>query len=259
MDVESLEILCEDGPVLAVNKPPGLISQGAPEGVESMISLTKAWIARKYAKPGNVYLGVPHRLDRPVSGVLVFSRNSKCAARLAEQFHERQVRKIYRACLERSPHPKEGTLVDWLYRIPDEPRVELSSENAPGAKRAELSYRTLAVHKGRALVEIELLTGRMHQIRIQFGSRGWPIVGDYQYGAKTDFPGSPDHDPRTAPIALHAHSLTIQHPIRYDSLTIMAPLPRSWRAFGFDRSFFQEQPSEGVSDDGIAGEKAPEG
>jgi 23S rRNA pseudouridine1911/1915/1917 synthase len=250
VDVESLEILCEDGPVLAVNKPPGLISQGAPEGVESLISLTKAWIGRKFNKPGNVYLGVPHRLDRPVSGVVVFSRNSKCAARIAEQFHERQVRKIYRACLERPPQPKEGTLVDWLFRIPDEPRVELSTEDAPGAKRAELKYRTLAVHKGRTLVEIELLTGRMHQIRIQFGSRGWPIVGDDQYGATSHFPGSSGRDPRTDPIALHAHSLTIQHPIRYDPLTIIAPLPRSWRGFGFGREFFEEQPREDRSDDG---------
>jgi 23S rRNA pseudouridine1911/1915/1917 synthase len=143
---------------------------------------------------------------------------------------------VYRACLERPPEPREGTLVDWLYRVPDEPRVELSSEGAPGAKRAELAYRTIAVHKGRALVEIELHTGRMHQIRIQFGSRGWPIVGDRQYGAKTTFPGSHETDPRFAPIALHAHSLTIQHPIRYDPLTIVAPIPRSWQTLGFDRS-----------------------
>jgi len=234
--VEPLEILCEDGPVLAVNKPPGLISQGAPAGVPSLIGLVKDYLARKYHKPGNVYLGVPHRLDRPVSGVVVFSRNSKCAARLAEQFHERQVRKVYQACLERPPEPREGTLVDWLYRVPDEPRVELSTEGVPGARRAELRYRTLDVHQGRSLVEIELLTGRMHQIRIQLGSRGWPIVGDRQYGAKTSFPGSQESDPRLAPIALHAYSLTIQHPIRYDPLTIVAPIPRSWQTLGFRRS-----------------------
>lgn len=234
MDGQPLEILCEDGAVLAVNKPPGVITQGAPQGVESLISQVKEFIARKYNKPGNVYLGVPHRLDRPVSGVVVFSRNSKCAARIAEQFHERQVRKIYQAVLEKPPQPAEGTLIDWLYRIPAEPRVELSSESNPEAKRAELSYRTLAVHRGKALVEVELKTGRMHQIRIQFASRGCHIVGDHQYGAKSDFPGSTEQDDRLAPIALHAASLTIQHPVRYDPLTIVAPLPRSWKAFGFD-------------------------
>jgi 23S rRNA pseudouridine1911/1915/1917 synthase len=236
----SIEVLCEDGPVLAVNKPPGLISQGAPVGVESLISLVKDWVGEKYNKPGAVYLGVPHRLDRPVSGVVVFSRNSKCAARLAEQFQKRTVKKIYWACLERPPEPAEGMLEDWLYRVPDQPRVELSREGAEGAKHAQLKYRVIARAKGRAIVEIELLTGRMHQIRIQFGSRGWPIVGDRQYGAKTDFPGAGGLEPRDAPIALHAHSLTILHPIRYDPLTIVAPIPQSWRALGFDRSLLEK-------------------
>ncbi|HVJ66684.1 MAG TPA: RNA pseudouridine synthase [Caulifigura sp.] len=236
----SVEVLCEDGPVLAVNKPPGLISQGAPVGVDSLISLVKDYLGAKYNKPGAVYLGVPHRLDRPVSGVVVFSRNSKCAARLAEQFQKRTVRKVYWACLERPPAPAEGVLTDWLYRVPDQPRVELSREGVEGAKHAELHYRTIAKAKGRAIVEIELKTGRMHQIRIQFGSRGWPIVGDQQYGAKTDFPGSAGLDSRDAPIALHAHSLTIQHPIRYDPLTIVAPIPESWRALGFDRAVLEK-------------------
>jgi len=235
-----IEVLCEDGPVLAVNKPPGLISQGAPVGVDSLITLVKDYLAKKYNKPGAVYLGVPHRLDRPVSGVVVFSRNSKCAARLAEQFHNRTVKKVYWACLERPPEPAEGTLDDWLYRVPDQPRVELSREGAEGAKHARLIYRTIARAKGRAIVEIELLTGRMHQIRIQFGSRGWAIVGDRQYGAKAEFPGAAGLDPRDAPIALHAHSLTIQHPIRYDPLTIIAPIPESWRALGFDRSVLRK-------------------
>jgi 23S rRNA pseudouridine1911/1915/1917 synthase len=237
VDANSLQVLCEDGPVLAINKPPGLISQGAPLGVPSLVELAKAYLARTYDKPGNVYLGIPHRLDRPVSGVVVFSRNSKCAARIAEQFRERQVVKRYRACLERPPQPADGSLSDWLYRTPDQPRVEIAAEQTEGARHAQLNYRTLAVHKGRALVEIQLLTGRMHQIRIQFGSRGWPIVGVRQYGAKSSFPGSHETDPRDAPIALHAHSLTIQHPIRYDPLTNVAPIPSAWDAFGFRGDF----------------------
>jgi 23S rRNA pseudouridine1911/1915/1917 synthase len=229
-----LDILCEDGPLLAVNKPPGLITQGAPQGVDSLVSLVKAYLKHKHHKPGEVYLGVPHRLDRPVSGVVVFSRNSKCAARLADQFLKRQVRKVYWACLERPPQPREGRLEDWLYRVPEQPRVELSTEGAPGARRAVLSYRTLACRRGRALVEVELETGRMHQIRIQLGSRGWPIVGDRQYGATSEFPGGAPEDPRLAPIALHAASLTLLHPIRYDPVTITAPAPRAWRAFGLE-------------------------
>jgi 23S rRNA pseudouridine1911/1915/1917 synthase len=228
-----LEILCEDGPVIAVNKPAGIISQGAPQGVDSVIDLVKRYLRDKYDKPGNVYLGVPHRLDRPVSGVMVFSRNSKCAARLAEQFAQRQVRKVYWAGLERPPQPEFGVLTDWIYRIPDQPRVEIADAGRDGAKQATLTYRTLETHKGRALVEIELETGRMHQIRIQFANRDCPIVGDAQYGAATTFAGRTSTDQSAGAIALHARSLTILHPIRYDELTIVAPLPPAWREFGF--------------------------
>ena len=227
--MSSLEILREDGPILAVNKPAGLISQGAPIGAESLISLVKDYLKEKYNKPGEVYLGIPHRIDRPVSGVVVFSRNSKCAARLAEQFAERQVTKTYLAVLERPPHPAEGELRDWLYRIPDESRVELATEDTPGAKAANLKYQTLQECRGRTLVRIELGTGRMHQIRIQFGSRGWPILGDTAYGAKSQLitRGA------TESIALHAWQLTILHPIRYEPLTITAPLPSIWKDWGF--------------------------
>jgi 23S rRNA pseudouridine1911/1915/1917 synthase len=230
----SLDILLEDGPLLAVNKPPGVITQGAPEGVTGLIDLVKQYLKDKHNKPGNVYLGVPHRLDRPVSGVVVFSRNSKCAARLAEQFAKRQVRKIYWACLERPPESAEGTLTDWLYRIPDQPQVEICAPDREGARKAVLDYRTLERRKGRALVEIELHTGRMHQIRIQFSSRGCPVLGDAQYGAKTTFAGSTSADQQSGAIALHARSLTLLHPIRYDEVTIVAPLPPTWRDLGFE-------------------------
>lgn len=231
------EILCEDGPVIAVNKPPGLVSQAGPAGIPSIVNDVKAYLAKKYDKPGEVYLGVPHRLDRPVSGVLVFSRNSKCAARLAEQFAKRQVRKVYRAVVERAPEPDSGDLVDWLYRIPNEPRVVIATPATPDAREARLAYRTIARSKGRALIEVDLGTGRMHQIRIQLGSRGWPIVGDAQYGATSQFPGSRQGLDYETPIALHAYQLTILHPIRYEPLTITAPLPRTWDVFGFDESY----------------------
>jgi len=229
----AMEILCEDGPVIAVNKPPGMVSQAGPPGIPSIVNEVKAYLARKYNKPGEVYLGVPHRLDRPVSGVLVFSRNSKCAARLAEQFAERQVKKVYRAVVERPPEPESGELVDWLYRIPNEPRTVIATPDTPDAREARLKYRTIARAKGRALVEVDLGTGRMHQIRIQLGSRGWPIVGDAQYGATTSFPGTRKSDEYDVPIGLHAYQLTILHPIRYEPLTITAPLPKTWDVFGF--------------------------
>lgn len=233
MDAGELEILLEDGPLLAINKPPGIITQGAPRGVEGLVELAKRYLKEKYDKAGNVYLGIPHRLDRPVSGVVVFSRNSKCAARLAEQFAERQVRKIYWACLERPPAEAAETLIDWIYRIPDQPRVEIATAETPGARRAELSYRVLSTRRGRALVEVELQTGRMHQIRIQFASRGAPIVGDLQYGARTTFAGASSGD-RDGAIALHARSLTLLHPVRYEPVTITAAPPAAWRELGFD-------------------------
>lgn len=229
-----LEVICEDGPVIAVNKPPGLIAQGAPEGVDSLVTQVKEYLGVKYEKPGAVYLGVPHRIDRPTSGVVVFSRNSKCAARLAEQFQQRQVKKTYLAVLERPPADVEGVLADWLYRVPDHSYVEVCTESRPGAKHAQLSYQVLALKNGRALVEVDLHTGRMHQIRIQFGSRGCPIVGDAQYGAQTSFRGYDQTDPRVCPIALHAWKLTLKHPIRYDDLQIVAPIPNAWKEFGFE-------------------------
>jgi 23S rRNA pseudouridine1911/1915/1917 synthase len=234
MSIDELEILLEDGPLLAVNKPSGIITQGAPHGVDALIDVVKQYLRAKYNKPGNVYLGVPHRLDRPVSGVVVFSRNSKCAARLAEQFAQRQVQKVYWACLERPPEPAAGELVDWIYRIPDHSRVEISFEGREGAKPASLSYRVLERRHGLALVEIVLHTGRMHQIRIQFGSRGCPIVGDAQYGAATEFAGRTSREQEGAAIALHARRLTLRHPIRYDEATIVAPLSKAWRYFEFD-------------------------
>src|SRR5579872_6971591 len=122
-----LDILCEDGPVLAVNKPAGLLTLGAIPGVPTLDRLVKQYLKEKHQKPGNVYLGIPHRLDRPVSGVVVFARNSKAAARLAEQFRERQVRKVYWALVEKPPEPPEGELVDWLLKSPDQAHVAIVS------------------------------------------------------------------------------------------------------------------------------------
>src|SRR5438270_4706421 len=241
-----IDILCEDGPVLAINKPAGLLTLGAVPGVPTLERQVKKFLKEKYQKPGNVYLGIPHRLDRPVSGVVVFARNSKAAARLAEQFRERQVRKIYWALVEGAPDPPDGDLVDWLLKEPDQAQVKIVPPDTQGAREARLRYRKLPTtleiqdpnsaiagdwgerpplappceggERRWALLEIEPLTGRTHQIRVQLAARGWPIVGDMVYGATTRLTAAAAADPRDEPIALHARSLTILHPIRYDSL-----------------------------------------
>jgi 23S rRNA pseudouridine1911/1915/1917 synthase len=252
-DSPTVDILLEDGPLLAVNKPAGLLTLGAIPGVPTLEREVKAWLKARFDKPGNVYLGIPHRLDRPVSGVVVFARNSKTAARLAEQFRERQVRKVYWALVEGTPKPPEGELVDWLLKAPDEARVDVVPPETPGAREARLKYRTLSptpvsenesnapsvtphsafrTPHSPTWLEIELLTGRMHQIRVQLASRGWPVVGDVQYGATTPFVVDGSTEPRDTPIALHARSLTLRHPIRYDEVTITAPVPATWERFG---------------------------
>ena len=228
-----LEVLCEDGPVLAVNKPPGLLTQGVPRGVPTLEAQVRDYVRTKYAKPGNVYLGIPHRLDRPTSGVIVFARNSKAAARLAEQFEQRRVRKEYLAVTEAVPGEAEGELSDWLLKDPERAHVAVVPPETPGAKPAAMRYRVTAVREGRALLQVEPLTGRMHQIRVQLASRGWPVVGDVQYGAATTIA---EVDEPGAAIALHARRLTILHPVRYDELPIEAPPPAGWTTLGFENA-----------------------
>jgi 23S rRNA pseudouridine1911/1915/1917 synthase len=226
-----LTILYEDNHCLAVAKPAPLLTQGVPPGIETLESQVKSYLKEKYHKPGNVYLGIPHRLDRPVSGVVVFARNTKAARRLAEQFQGRQVRKVYWALVERSAWgelpPAEGAWEDWLLKVQDEARTERVAQDVPGARRALLRFRRLREGEETALLELEPETGRMHQIRVQAAARGWPVLGDVLYGARLPF-GPPAELPRDRIIALHARSLTFLHPIRYEPLTVTAPLPAIW-------------------------------
>ncbi|MCS6975901.1 MAG: RluA family pseudouridine synthase [Gemmatales bacterium] len=241
-----LHILYEDNHCLAVVKPPGLLTQGVPAGIPTLEGMVKEYIKHRYHKPGNVYLGIPHRLDRPVSGVVLFARNSKAASRLAEQFQNRKVRKLYWAVVEGSVEPDQGEWHDWLLKVPEEARAVCVAAEAPGAKEALLRYRKLreisapgpaavsdVAAKNRSapmslsLLEIEPVTGRMHQIRVQAARRGWPVVGDALYGATLPF-GPLAELPRDRIIALHARSLTFLHPIRYEPITLTAPLPTVW-------------------------------
>lgn len=235
MDDPPLEVLCEDGPVLAVNKPAGLLTQGVPRGVPTLEAQVRGYLKAKYEKPGNVYLGIPHRLDRETSGVIVFARNSKAAARLGEQFHDRKVKKEYLAVVSAIPAEREATLTDWLRNEPDRAHVSVVEAGSDGAKEAVLRYRVLAERGGRALLGIEPLTGRTHQIRVQLAARGWPVLGDAQYGSAEVMPGDEEAG-RAGATALHARRLTILHPVRYEPLAITAPLPAEWSRLGFDES-----------------------
>jgi 23S rRNA pseudouridine1911/1915/1917 synthase len=227
----ALDILFEDNHCLAVSKPAPLLTQGVPPGIPTLEAMVKAYLKKRYGKPGNVYLGFPHRLDRPVSGVVLLARNTKSARRLAEQFQGRQVTKIYWAAVEVADGlvlPESGTWEDWLRKVPDQARAERVEAGAPGARRAVLHFRRLRAEGSAALLEIQTETGRMHQIRVQAASRGWPIRGDALYGAR--FPFGPSAElPRDRVIALHARSLTFLHPIRYEPITLVAPLPPCWR------------------------------
>jgi 23S rRNA pseudouridine1911/1915/1917 synthase len=233
-----LEILLEDGPLIAVNKPPGLLTQGVPHGHPTLEAWVKQHLKQKYCKPGSVYLGVPHRLDRPVSGIVVFAKNSKAAARLAEQFRERTVRKFYLAVTERVPDRPADRLTDWLLKDAANAHVSVVEPGTEGAREAILDYRVLDRCQNRALVEVELQTGRMHQIRVQLASRGWNIVGDLQYGATLEGRAAASYDRLVSPIALHARRLSLAHPIRYDRIELQAPVPSTWEQFAIPPEWF---------------------
>src|SRR5262245_36268557 len=220
-------ILYEDNHCLAVAKPAGLLTQGVPAGVPTLEAQVKAYLKERYRKPGRVYLGIPHRLDRPVSGVVLFARQTKAAQRLAEQFRKRQVVKVYWAAVEGDVWPEEGVWEDWLRKLPEEARSERTEPGAAGARPATLRYRRLGTCDGGTLLELRPETGRMHQIRVQAAARGWPVRGDRLYGARLPF-GPPAELPRDRTIALHARGLTFLHPIRYEPVTVSAPFPAAW-------------------------------
>jgi 23S rRNA pseudouridine1911/1915/1917 synthase len=221
-----LTILYEDNHCLAVVKPAPLLTQGPP-GIPTLEALVKAYLKERYHKPGNVYLGIPHRLDRPVSGVIVFARNTKAAQRLAEQFKQRQVRKLYWALVEGDVADAEGRWEDRLLKKPEESRSEVVAADVPGAKHAVSRFRRLWSGDEGTLLEVEPETGRMHQIRVQAAARGYPVRGDEIYGSRRPF-GPIAPLPRERAIGLHARQLTFLHPIRFEPITLIAPLPAFW-------------------------------
>jgi 23S rRNA pseudouridine1911/1915/1917 synthase len=219
MNPPPLEVLYEDNHVLAVNKPAGLPTMGTPGGQPTLLTVAKDYVKRKYHKPGNVYLGVMSRLDAPVTGVVLLARTSKAARRLTEQFRTHSVRKIYWALVEGTIEPPADRLVDWLAQDERHRRMHIVGPTLPGAKEARLSYRRLAIQGPTSLLEIELQTGRKHQIRLQLAHHGHPIVGDRKYGSRQTLADG---------IALHAWRLVVAHPTSGEPLAIEAPLPRAW-------------------------------
>jgi 23S rRNA pseudouridine1911/1915/1917 synthase len=224
---EPLPVLYEDNHLLALNKPAGLATMGLSPGQPTLLAAAKEYIKRKYAKPGNVYLGVVSRLDAAVSGVVLLARTSKSAARLSERFRERDVEKTYWALVEGHLEPPTGECHDWLVKDEARRRVRICPAGSTGGREARLSYRRLALLGGDSLLEIKLHTGRKHQIRVQLGARGHPICGDVKYGSRKPFARG---------IALHARRLVLTHPVgRAAVVEIEAPLPDYWPRVNVER------------------------
>lgn len=221
------QLLYEEGPCLVVCKPPGLATQAVPD-IDSLEARIKAFLKERDALAGEVYLGVPHRLDRPASGAMVFATRAKATRRLAMQFEAREVRKLYWALVEGDVTPAEGMWEDHVRKVPGEPRAEVVGRDHPEGRLARLRYRTLERGGWGAWLQIELDTGRTHQIRIQAAFRGHPVLGDVQYGSTVPF-GPQYEDPRLRAIALHARSLEFRHPTTREMVSVTAPVLDSWR------------------------------
>jgi 23S rRNA pseudouridine1911/1915/1917 synthase len=215
-----LEVLYEDNHCLAIWKPSGALTTHFDGTEETLDRAVKQYLKDKYQKPGNVFLGVVHRLDRLVSGVLLFARTSKAAARLSEQFREGTVEKLYWAVVEGELESAAGTLEDWLWKDRERGRVEVVEPQTPHSRQALLHYQRKAVYEDLTWLEVRPQTGRTHQLRVQLAHHGFPIYGDAKYGSIHTFNKS---------IALHARSLTFLHPVRYEPITLVAEPPPVWR------------------------------
>jgi 23S rRNA pseudouridine1911/1915/1917 synthase len=212
--VSALRVVYEDNHCLAVIKPAGLLTAGDRTGDVSLVDQVRDYLRAKYKKPGNVFVGVVHRLDRPVGGVVLFARTSKAAARLSEQFRAGRVEKVYQALVEGRVARREGELVDRLVKDHKTNVVRRSAQDEPSARESRLYFRRLKSTADATLLEIRPQTGRSHQIRVQLAATGHPIVGDRKYGSKRLFEDG---------IALRAVQLTFEHPTTKQPITVEAP------------------------------------
>ncbi|NPD92658.1 RluA family pseudouridine synthase [Xylanibacter muris] len=212
-----MQVIYEDNHIIIVNKKSGEIVQGDKTGDKPLSDTVKEYIKEKYAKPGNVFCGVVHRLDRPVSGLVVFARTSKALSRLNDMFRNGEVHKTYWAITSEKPKVAEGTLENYLLRNEKQNKSYAYSREVPNSKKAILKYRLIGESKNYNLLEIQLLTGRHHQIRCQLSAMGCPIKGDLKYGARRS---NPDGS-----ISLMAKSIEFIHPVSKQKIKAEAPLP----------------------------------
>ena len=222
-----INILYEEGSVIAINKPSGLLTQ-APVGIDSLEFRVKNFLIQREQKTGKCYLGIPHRLDRPASGVMIFARNSRAANYLCEQFRSREIEKKYWAITEGVIESESGTWIDYMRKIPGKAEAELIEPIHPEAREAVLHFKVLGRFEKCTWLEIELETGRTHQIRLQCSSRGFPLLGDTQYGGTIPF-GPQYDDDRLRAIALHSRRMVFVHPQSKETVELVAPLSDTWR------------------------------
>lgn len=222
---KGFSVIYEDNHLLIVNKDAGILVQGDATGDIPLADLAKEYIKEKYGKPGDVFLGVVHRLDRPVSGVVVLARTTKALERMNALFREKETKKIYWAIVKERPVLSEGTLVHWLLKDEKRNKTTAFKQETPGALRSELNFRVLANADDRWLLEVNPITGRPHQIRVQLASMGCVISGDVKYGDKQ---ANPDGS-----ICLHARRLSFVHPVKKEPMTFQASVPTTglWAAF----------------------------
>lgn len=223
--VGKVGVLYEDNHIIAVHKPAGLLVEGDASGDANLFEQVKQYLKDKYKKPGNVFLGIVHRLDRPVEGIVVFGKTSKGAARLSEQFREHTIQKTYHAVVLGKPSPVKATLVHFLTKNEQTKKAAVFTAAGAGRDRAELTYETVKSNGRYSLLRIELKTGRFHQIRAQLGSIGHPIAGDVKYGAAEALP--PPAGGKT--IALAATELEFQKATADELVELRIEMPTSWQ------------------------------
>ncbi|MEJ1222106.1 RluA family pseudouridine synthase [Sediminicola sp. 1XM1-17] len=221
---ENLQVLYEDNHLIAINKRPGDIVQGDKTGDAPLSEVVKEYLKKKYNKPGNVYLGVAHRLDRPTSGIVVFAKTSKALPRLNKLFADKDAKKTYWAVVKNAPEQQTATLTHWMKRNTKQNKSYAHKKEVPESKKAILDYRLLKKLDNYFLLEIDLKTGRHHQIRSQLNAIGSPIKGDLKYGF--------DRSNKDGSIHLHARSLSFVHPVKKELLQLIAPPPEEpiWNA-----------------------------